>query len=141
SAVMLDVRKDAEGTIVSQKSVEKRWPKGMHPDFVLFQTGWSRDRAPTKHYLYDFPGISPEAAEWLVHKSVKGVGTDALGIDPYANSKFEAHKVLLRKGIWILEALDHLEDLSERVEYTLIAAPLKIAGASGAMARVFAIEG
>jgi arylformamidase len=140
-AIVLDVRKDADGTLISAKSLEKRWPKDMHPEIVLLRTGWSADRAPTKHYLYDFPGIAPAAAEWLARKSVKGVGTDALGIDPYSNSKYEAHKVLLKKGIWILEALDHLDQLSEGVEYTLVAAPLKIAGGSGAMARVFAIEG
>ena len=48
--------------------------------------------------------------------------------------------MLLRKGIWILEALDHLDELEEGREYLLVAGPLKIAGASGAMARVFAIE-
>lgn len=140
SAYVLDIAKEAEGTIVSEKSLEKHWPKDARPEIVLLRTGWSRDRAPTKHYLYDFPGISPSAAEWLVRKSVKGVGTDALGIDPYSNTKFEAHKVLLRKDIWILEALDHLDQLTEGVEYTVVAAPLKIAGASGAMARVLAIE-
>lgn len=140
-AIVLDVRGETEGLIISAKALEKRWPKRRHPDFVLLRTDWSHKRARTKEYLYEFPGLDPRAAEWLVHQSVKGVGTDTLGIDPYTNSKFEAHKVLLRKGIWILEALDHLDELTEGVEYTLVAAPLKIAGASGAMARVFAIEG
>jgi arylformamidase len=140
-AVVLDLRAEIVGTIISAKALEKKWPKEKHPDFVLLRTDWSGKRASTKEYLYDFPGLDPGAAEWLVQRSVKGVGTDTLGIDPYSNSKFEAHKVLLRKGIWILEALDHLDSLAEGVEYTLVAAPLKIAGASGAMARVFALEG
>jgi arylformamidase len=141
SAIVLDVRAEVNGTTISAKSLEKVWPKRKHPDFVLLRTDWSHKRAPTKEYLYDFPGLEPKAAEWLVGQSVQGVGTDTLGIDPYSNSKFEAHKVLLRKGIWILEALDHLDELTSGEEYTLVAAPLKIAGASGAMARVFAIEG
>ncbi len=141
SAVVLDVRKELEGSIIPVRALEKHWPKGKNPDIALLRTDWSRERAATKRYLYDFPGLEPEGAEWLVRKKVKGVGTDTLGIDPYANSKFEAHKVLLRQGLWILEALDHLDALSEGVEYTLVAGPLKIAGGSGAMARVFAIEG
>ncbi|MGA8303180.1 MAG: cyclase family protein [Thermoplasmata archaeon] len=140
-AVVLDLRAEIGGTIISAKALEKKWPKGKHPEFVLLRTDWSGKRAPTKEYLYDFPGLDPKAAEWLVQRSVKGVGIDTLGVDPYSNSKFEAHKVLLRKGIWILEALDHLDALTEGVQYTLVAAPLKIAGASGAMARVFALEG
>jgi arylformamidase len=141
SAIVLDVRGDLDGTIISAKALEKHWPKQSHPQFVLVRTDWSKKRARSKEYLFDFPGLDPDAAEWLVHRFVKGVGTDTLGIDPYSNSKFEAHKVLLRKGIWILEALDNLSELTEGVEYTLVAAPLKIEGASGAMARVFAIEG
>lgn len=140
SAVVIDVRSDVQGTIIPAEAIEKHWPKGPSPEIVLVRTGWSRIRAPTKQYLYDFPGLDPPAADVLVRHGVKGVGTDTLGIDPYSNPKFEAHKVLLGKGIWILEALDHLDDLEEGVTYTLIAAPLKIEGASGAMARVFAIE-
>ncbi len=140
-AIVLDVRDDLDGNIISAKVLEKHWPKRAHPHFVLIRTDWSRKRSFTKEYLFDFPGIDPEAAEWLVGRSVKGVGTDTLGIDPYSNDKFEAHKVLLRKDIWILEALDNLGELAEGTEFTLVAAPLKIAGASGAMARVFAIEG
>jgi arylformamidase len=140
-AAVLDVRKEVEGTIIPAKALERRWPKRGRPEIVLLRTDWSQRRAPTKEYLYDFPGLDPQAAEWLVRQGVKGVGTDTLGIDPFANTKFEAHKVLLGKGIWVLEALDHLDELTEGVEYMLVAGPLKIAGASGAMARVFAIEG
>ncbi|MCI4372096.1 MAG: cyclase family protein [Thermoplasmata archaeon] len=141
SAVVLDVRSEVEGNIIPTRALKKHWPEGKHPDFALLRTGWSRERAPSKHYLYDFPGLEPSGAEWLVQQSVRGVGTDTLSIDPYTNSIYEAHKILLKRGIWILEALDHLESLAEGTEYTLVAAPLKIAGASGAMARVFAIEG
>jgi arylformamidase len=141
AAVVLDVRAELDGAIISAKALEKKWPKGTNPSIVLLRTDWSRERAATKRYLYDFPGLDPAAAEWLVRRKVRGVGTDTLGIDPYSNQKFEAHKVLLRQGIWILEALDHLDELAEGVEYTLVAAPLKIAGGSGAMARVFALEG
>lgn len=140
SAVVLDVREDLDGAIISAKALERHWPKGKSPSIALLRTGWSRERAATKHYLYDFPGLDPAAAEWLVKRKVKGVGTDTLGIDPYSNQKFEAHKVLLGRGIWILEALDHLDELTEGVEYTLVAAPIKLAHGSGGMARVYAIE-
>jgi arylformamidase len=140
-AIVLDVRAELDGTIIPAKALEKKWPKGVNPAIVLLRTDWSRERAATKRYLYDFPGLDPAGAEWLVRRKVQGVGTDTLGIDPYSNQKFEAHKVLLKQGIWILEALDHLDELSDGQVYTLVAAPLKIAGGSGAMARVFALEG
>jgi arylformamidase len=139
-ASVLDVRADLHGSIISTAAIQKHWPRTGAPEIVLLRTDWSQKRAPTKEYLFDFPGLEPTAAEFLVSKSVKGVGIDTLGIDPYSNSKFEAHKVLLRKGIWVLEAMDNLAALSEGTEYTLVAAPIKIAGGSGGMARVFALE-
>jgi arylformamidase len=137
---VLDLRKEINGDLIPQAAVERHWPKSFQPEIVLLETGWSHHRAPTKRYLYDFPGIDPATAEWIARKKVKGVGTDTLGIDPFANSKFEAHKMLLGRDIWILEAMDHLDALHEGTPYTIIAAPLKLEGASGAMSRVFAIE-
>ena len=139
-AAVLDLRRDLSGTVIGPDLIAKHWPSSFRPDIALVETGWSHARSPTRHYLYEFPGLTPDAAQWLVDHGVRGVGTDTLGIDPYANDKFEAHKVLLKRGIWILEALDHLDELTEGRGYTLVAAPLKIAGGSGAMARVLAIE-
>ena len=139
-AAVLDLRNDLSGTLIPPETVHKHWPKSFRPEIVLFETGWSHERASTHRYLYDFPGLTPEAAIWVADQGVRGVGTDTLGIDPYSNTKFEAHKVLLGRNIWILEALDHLDELVEGRPYTLIAGPLKIAGASGAMARVLALE-
>ncbi len=139
-AVVLDLRRDLAGPLIGLDTVKRHWPEAVAPEIVLLETGWSHGRAPSRRYLYEFPGISPEAAEWIAGKGVRGVGIDTLGIDPFSNAKFEAHKVLLGRGVWILEALDHLDALEEGKVYTLIAAPLKIAGASGAMARVLALE-
>jgi kynurenine formamidase len=139
-AAVLDLRKEIAGPVIDLESLKKHWPTSVRPEIVLLETGWSHERAPTHRYLYDFPGITPESAKWLADQGIRGVGTDTLGIDPFSNTKFEAHKVLLGRGIWILEALDHLDELAEGRSYTLVAGPLKIAGASGAMARVFALE-
>jgi len=137
---VLDLRSEIQGPVIEVGTVRAHWPKSP-VEIVLFETGWSRQRAWTRRYLYEFPGLSPEAARFVAEKGVKGVGTDTLGIDPFSNSQFEAHKILLGRGIWVLEALDHLDELREGLVYTVVAGPLKIAGASGAMARVYALEG
>ncbi len=140
TAALLDVRHDLDGNLIRTAVVEKHWPRRFEPEVVLLETGWSRLRAPTRQYLYEFPGLEPAAAEWLARKPLKGVGIDSLGIDPFSNAQFEAHKALLGKDLWVVEALDHLDGLREETPYRLVVAPLKIAGASGAMARVFATE-
>ena len=139
-AIVLDMRKDLDGNLIRRNAIERHWPPKIRPDFALVETGWSHRRAPSKEYLYDFPGLEVPAAQFLVEKNVRGVGIDTLGVDPFTNSRFEAHKVLLGHGAWIVEALDHLDELREGVQYTLIAAPLKIRGGSGAMCRVLALE-
>ena len=140
-ACVLDVRDDLRGTLIPAEALAKHWPRSFEPEIALLRTDWSRRRAPTREYQYDFPGIDPAGARWLVGRRLKGVGTDTLGIDPYSNTNFEAHKVLLAPGLWILEALDHLDELVEDTPYTLVAAPIKLANGSGGMARVFAFEG
>lgn len=140
SAVVFDLRSEIDGPLLRRASLERHWPKGPTPAFVLLRTDWSQHRAPTRNYMYDFPGLEVPAAELLVEKGVRAVGTDTLSIDPYANSGFDAHKTLLSRGIWIIEALDHLDRLREGVVYTLVVGPLKIGGGSGAMSRVLALE-
>lgn len=140
TAAVLDLRADVTDDRIPATALAAHWPKAFEPEIALLETGWSHKRGATREYLYDFPGIDPEGAAWLIARGVKGVGTDALGIDPYSNAKFEAHKVLLGRSVWILEALDHLDTLRENTAYMLFAGPLKISGGSGAMARVFAVE-
>ncbi|HTT73831.1 MAG TPA: cyclase family protein [Thermoplasmata archaeon] len=139
TGVVLDLRAELEGTLIPRPALERHWPARGTPEIVLLRTDWSRVRGPTRRYLYDFPGLSVDAAEWLALRGLKGVGTDTLGIDPYANTEYAAHKALLRHDIWLVEALDHLDELEEGREYTVVVAPLKIAGGSGGMARVLAI--
>ena len=141
SAGVLDLREEITGPTIPSAALARHWPKRFDPEIALLWTGWSARRAHTEEYLHDFPGVDPEGARWLADRGLKGVGTDTLSIDPFSNEQFEAHQILLGKGIWILEVLDHLDELKEEVEYTVIAAPLKIAEGSGAMARVFALEG
>lgn len=113
--------------------------------FVLIHTGWS-DRWPDEaayrnadaQGLLHFPGISEEAARWLCERGIRGVGIDALSIDPGVSSTFAAHKVLARKRVVVIENLTHLEQLPP-TGFTIVAAPLKIRGGSGSPARVLVI--
>ena len=51
-------------------------------DFVLFYTGWERKWGTGAYYDDDFPVPDQEAAKYLVSCGLKGVGTDALSVDP-----------------------------------------------------------
>ena len=83
----------------------------------------------------DFIGFAPDAARWLVERGFVLVGIDYLSIEQFRSEKHEVHLALLEAGVVIVEGLD-----LRRVPagaYTMACAPLKMAGAEGAPARVF----
>ncbi len=83
----------------------------------------------------DFVGLTGDAARWLVERGFVLVGIDYLSIEQFRSPAHEVHKALLRAGIVIVEGLD-LRAVPSGV-YTMVCAPLKVAGADGAPARVF----
>lgn len=117
-------------------------------DIVLFYTGWGQYWDDRKHYLgtdklgdishLHFPGLSKEAAAYLVKKEVKGIGLDTPSLDPGISEDFKAHQIILGANLFGLENVANL-DAVPHVGATLIVAPMKIEGGSGAPARVIAL--
>ncbi|MEM0113903.1 MAG: cyclase family protein, partial [Metallosphaera sp.] len=99
-----------------------------------------KKRGYTREFLYEFPGLSLDGAEFLLSKGVKVIGIDTLGIEPYYHNDFQVHKRLLGEGVIVIEDLANLEQLEEGKEYLIIALPIKVGNGSGAMARVVAVE-
>lgn len=114
---------------------------------VLIRTGWSRRWPDTLRYLGDdtpgradnlhFPGLSPDAAEWLVGRGIAMVGIDTASIDPGDSVDFAAHQVLAAESIPILENVASLDELPQRGAY-LMAFPMKIGHGAGAPCRIAA---
>lgn len=86
-----------------------------------------------------FPGLHPDAAEWLAtRRDIKLVGLDTPSIDYGQSTGFESHVTLFRHGIPALENVANLDQLPPR-GFQIIALPMKIEGGSGGPARVLAI--
>lgn len=109
-------------------------------------TGWSHRWPDEKRYrnaddkgVMHFPGFSAEAIRWLLakHPDLVGVGVDTLSTDAGASKDFAAHRALLGAGKYGVENLAIPPSLPTRGA-TVIVAPLKLAGGSGAPARVLA---
>jgi arylformamidase len=77
----------------------------------------------------DFTHLLPEAAEWLVSRGIKLVGTDYLSIEKFHSGHHRTHLALLSKGVVIVEGLN-LSDVPAG-DYELICLPLRIAGGAG----------
>ena len=113
---------------------------------VLFRTGWMKFFDDSERYLgrkAGIPGVKLEAAEWLVAKGVRAVGSDTVQFEhkPHlAVPALSVHAYLLgQQAIPIMESVD-LERLAADsvTEFFFIAAPLRIRGGTGSPIRPLA---
>jgi hypothetical protein len=103
------------------------------------------DRLPSP--LADEPGLSLEAAQWLVEgQKAMLLGADSLAVESFPSSKPDnfvpVHSYLLvERGVSIMEAL-WLEDLAKDgvYEFLFIASPLKFRGGTASPVRPLAIS-
>ena len=77
----------------------------------------------------DFTHLLPEAAQLLVDRGIKLVGTDYLSIEKFHSGHHRTHITLLAKNVVIIEGLN-LSDVPAG-DYELICLPLKIAAGTG----------
>lgn len=106
-------------------------------DFILIHTGWSRFWASDAYYS-GYPVLSGAAAEWIVQFDLKGVGVDAVSVDPLSSENLPVHHRLLDQGIIIVENLNRLHELP-RSGFTFLALPLPVLGGDGSPVRAIAI--
>ncbi|MGI6498714.1 MAG: cyclase family protein [Oscillospiraceae bacterium] len=104
-------------------------------EFVLFHTGWDR-RFYDASYYKDFPTPERAVAERLVQMGMKGVGIDAISIDPVDTKTYQNHRVLLEGGLVIVENLTRLEQVGDACFFCAL--PLLYEQSDGAPVRAVA---
>ncbi|MFN3416304.1 MAG: arylformamidase [Caldimonas sp.] len=90
-------------------------------------------RAVVDRWVDDFSAFAPETLEWLADLGVKLVGIDTASVDPASSKTLDAHQVLLRRDLRVLENLV-LDEVPEG-DYELIALPLKLMEADASPVR------
>lgn len=117
---------------------------------LLLRTGWGERWGNRTAYLgtsetgpaavaeLHFPGLAPEAAQWLVdERDVVAVGIDTPSIDHGQSTDFGSHVILYEENIVGFENVAFLDFLPEDGAY-VVALPMKIAGGSGGPLRIVA---
>ncbi len=142
--VRLDCRGSKEGDYISAAFIrdwEAKHGAIESNDIVLFNFGWSAHWGPrpdNRRYLKDWPGVSMDAAEYLVGKPVAAIGVDSLSPDPPAALETNPiHRMVLEKQVLIIENLTRLEELPDF--FLFVALPLKIRAGSGSPVRAVAL--
>lgn len=152
--VVLDIPRGELGEITAD-DLEKARPEVKAGDIVLVHTGWGRfyieDRKTSKYVTERRPGLVTSAAEWLVKKKVKAIGSDTTVINhpgpnviPSAEERARGavpydpvHKTLLGNDIVIIEQLMNLDKIKgQRVTCGFF--PLRIVGLDGSPCRALA---
>lgn len=118
---------------------------------VLLQTGYAQFYPNPEKYMgtaergakavqkLHFPGLSKEAAQWLVDKrDIHSIGIDTPSIDFGQSTLFESHVILLSENIPAFENLNNLDQLPSK-GFEVIALPMKIEKGSGAPLRIIAL--
>jgi kynurenine formamidase len=156
AAVVIDVSDKALKDPDYQVTVDdiSSWEKtnAAIPDnsILLFRTGYGSFYPDAKKYLgtdergaeavakLHFPGIHPDAAEWLIkNRKIKAVGIDAASIDYGQSKDFKTHQVFYGSNIPGFENVANMDKLPVKGAY-IIALPMKIKGGSGGPLRIIA---
>ncbi len=106
-------------------------------DFVLFHTGWS-EYWNSDRYFSEFPSIGKQLANKLLKLPLKGIGVDAISVEPINSTKLEIHHILLGHGLIIIENLTNLEVLAGK-SFLFSCLPLKLFKGDGSPVRAVAI--
>jgi kynurenine formamidase len=117
---------------------------------LLLRTGWGErygDRAallgtdltgPEAVPQLHFPGLSAEAAQWLVdNRGIVAVGIDTPSIDYGQSKDFRVHVILYAEGMVGFENVADLQLLPAKGAF-VVALPMKIEGGSGGPVRIVA---
>jgi kynurenine formamidase len=137
--LLLRIEKDCNQLITTDDIVGNTKNEIKEKDTVVLHTGWETRNKEKDMYLKNNPGLSDDAAEYLVKKKVNAVGIDGPSVDVGINREFPIYKILLSNNILVIENLCNLNRLNYQ-NITLIITPLKLVGASGSPVLAIGIE-
>ncbi|MEQ8964976.1 MAG: cyclase family protein [Azospirillaceae bacterium] len=114
-------------------------------DVVLVHTGWGKHWNDADTTLSGEPGLGKACAEWAIEHDIICWGLDQFATDPipfeFPGEALPMHIAMLTKaGIRLMENVRMTEIVDNRIyEFLIIAAPLKIKGATGSPVRLVAL--
>lgn len=107
-------------------------------DALLLYTGVHERIGETSRYSHEYPGLSAEAAQWLLDRGVRVFGVDSPSPDNPASRTYPVHMMCRRAGITHYENLANLRSVVGK-RFTFIGLPLRIRGGTGSPVRAIAV--
>lgn len=135
-ALTIDVsHRDPHGAIPLAE-LEPHLDKVRPGDIVLLYSDNARNYGSEAYWTgWSYPDA--DASRALIERGISAIGFDGPSADPVDSTTFDLHRIWLGAGRMILENVSNLDQLPERVQ--IVVAPMKVAAANGAPARIFAL--
>lgn len=125
---VVDVRGVGDPALINPRDLGAKVLAGA--ERLLFRT---RDHHDHETWDGGFTAVGPAAAERIVAAGIRLVGIDTPSMDHGASKDLQAHQVLYRGGVAILENLDL--SYVEPGDYELLCLPLRIVGGDSSPVR------
>lgn len=134
-ALVIDCRDLQEGQFITMDHIRRYGVKASQADFLLFNLGWDKYWGADA-YFGDFPCMDMEVLDFILAGNYKGIGIDAISIDPVDD--LNRHRKLFReKDIVNIENLTNLEQCGDDL-FWFSCFPLKLSGGDGSPVRAVA---
>jgi arylformamidase len=135
-ALTIDVSRRKPHGPIPLSELEPELDKVRAGDVVLFYSDNARNYGSDAYWTgWSYPDA--DAARALIEREISAVGFDGPSADPVDTTTFDLHRIWLGAGRMILENVANLDRLPERAP--IVVAPMKVARANGAPARIFAL--
>lgn len=151
--VVLDLTPKEPEEAITRADIEAYEDEVRPRDVVMLHTGWDEYYGQTPEYLFEFPYLTGEAAEYLVSLDPKAVGTEGASVGGWADEvpvhgpatdvhPADSHLPLLENDIIPIEELRNLDtvlDGADTRRASFFFPPLNLQGTGGSSVRAFAL--
>jgi kynurenine formamidase len=118
------------------EAIQQRISRCGIPDFVLLSNGWDKFWGRPEYFgMFPLPGNG--IFELFCSLGIKGIGIDAISIDPVGSIDLPHHRIVLSKQLIIIENLTGLNNLPA-TSFDFFCFPLNIASGDGSPVRAVA---
>ncbi len=151
--VVIDLTRKRPAEEITREDLSRHDQEIQQGRVIVLRTGWDEKLGWNHDFLFKWPHLSIESANYLASKKVKAVGIDGLSVGGWSedvpeqgplakSSPSEVHKILLSHDVVIIELLANLDSLlngGEIAEAFFIFAPLNFVKAEGSPCRALAL--
>jgi len=151
--VVLDLTPKSPGEAITVDDLEPYDEEIRSGDAVMLHTGWDEYYGRTPEYLFEFPYLTGEAAEYLASFDPKAVGTEGASVGGWYDEvpahgpatdvhPADSHLPLLENDIIPIEEVRNLDQVLDGADCRradFFFPPLNVQGTGGCSVRAFAL--